>query len=665
VPQTTSVFARYAVASAVLLTCVLFLPAAADPLNIVKLAALTLSALAILLWASARGMLTRRVVLSVAPPVVTAAALLVALVIATVSAPVTTTAILGAYGRNSGLIAFGAAVILYLTVVLAFEHRGLIVVMSALIAAGLFTAVYGQLQVFGIDPIAWKNPFNPIVATLGNSNFASAYMGVITPLATAGALWTGWPKLPRVVCGITAVLTLLVALQSSAVQGPIAAAAGLTVVALGVILNHRGSARIVALPIFFILAAGGAIMLAVGALLQAGPAAPVFSGIAYQARLWYWEAAIRMFNEHPVLGVGLSHYGEFWRTLRPAASVPGLGDESYSDSAHSVFLQMFAQGGLVLGVAYLAFVLTVGWALVRGLRNLTGEDRILLAGLGGAWFAFQMQSIVSIDQVPLIVLHFTLAGAVVVASGGVSKRIWFLPGAVEHSVPMRQRKQGSRKSRVMTLPERDPSTGDVVMIGLAGLIALVLAALALAPLRANIAIRTGDLQLIRGLGNDALASYEQAADLVPGMAFHWIKQGDLLRRVDQPGRALLAYQEAARRDPYAVAAFTAGGRAAEATSDLQVSRQLHQRAVELDPWDADILLAAANFELRHSGAAAARRLLEKAVIRLPGEAALWAALGDARAVLGDEDDALRAYETSLHLDPENMSALDGFIKLKT
>jgi putative inorganic carbon (HCO3(-)) transporter len=664
VPQTTSLFARYAVASALLLTCVLFLPAAADPLNVVKLAALTLSALAILLWATARGMLTRRVVWSVAPPVSAAAAFLGALVIATLSAPVTTTAVLGAYGRNSGLIAFGAAVILYLTVVLAFDRRGLIVVMSALVAAGLFTAIYGQLQVFGIDPIAWRNPFNPIVATLGNSNFASAYMGVTTPVATAGALWRGWSKLPRVVCAITAVLTLVVALQSSAVQGPIAAAAGLSVVALGLILNLHGRALTVALPVFFVLAASGVVMLALGALLRAGPAAAVFAGIAYQARLWYWEAAIRMFNEHPVLGVGLSHYGEFWRTLRPPASVPGLGDESYSDSAHSVFLQMFAQGGLVLGVAYLAFVLAVGWALVRGLRSLTGEDRILLAGLGGAWFAFQVQSIVSIDQVPLIVLHFALAGAVVVASGGVRKRIWLLPGAVEHSVPTSQRKQGSRKNRVMTLPEREPSTGDVVMIGLACLIALVLAVMALAPLRANIAIRTGDLQLIRGLGNDALESYERAADLVPGMAFHWIKQGDLLRRVDQPERALLAYQEAAGRDPYAVAAFTAGGRAAETTGDFQVSRQLHQWAVQLDPWDADILLAAATFELRHSGAAAARRLLEQAVVRLPREAGLWAALGDARAVLGDENDARHAYETSLDLDPQNMSALDGLSELK-
>jgi putative inorganic carbon (HCO3(-)) transporter len=650
------------VAAAVLLTCVLFVPAAADPLNVVKLTALLLCALGLLFWALTGLMLTRTVTFSTSPTVISAAALLVALALATVTAPVTTTAVLGAYGRNSGLLAFSAALVLYFTVVLSGRTFDLRFVVGSVTAAGFFISVYGQLQVLGIDPIAWANPFNPIVATLGNSNFASAYMGVVVPVATGGAIWSGWSRKARVLCGITAAICLGVSLQSAAVQGPIAATAGLSVVAFAFLLEQPRTLRRIGLTIFALLAAFGATALAAGAAAQAGPAGSFFQGIAYQARLWYWEAAVRMLRDHPVLGVGLSHYGEFWRSTRPRASVAGLGDERYSDSAHNVFLQMFAQGGLVLGASYLAFVITVGVVLVQGLRRLDGPSRILLGSVGGGWAAFQMQSIVSIDQVPLITLHFVLAGALVVAAGAARPVVYRLKGAAAPPPSTSRSRKAGRRSQP-TPQRREPTPLDLITISVVAVLALVAAAATFTPLRANIAVRTGDLQLARGLGNDALRSYERAAELVPGMAYHWMKQGDLLRRVEQPERALLAYTEATRRDPYAVSGFIGGAQTAETTGDLELSARLYERAVALDPWDERALLAAATFHLRHSGAQEARVLLEDAVVRLPEAADLWAALGDARAVLGNRRQAALAYGQALELEPGQKVASDGLSKL--
>ncbi len=58
--------------------------------------------------------------------------------------------------------------------------------------AGLFTATYGLLQKAGIDSIPWNNPFNPIIAALGNPNFASGYLGIAAAAGAGGALWAGW-----------------------------------------------------------------------------------------------------------------------------------------------------------------------------------------------------------------------------------------------------------------------------------------------------------------------------------------------------------------------------------------------------------------------------------------------------------------------------------------
>ena len=48
-----------------------------------------------------------------------------------------------------------------------------------------------------------------------------------------------------------------------------------------------------------------------------------------------------------------------------------------------------------------------------GLRRTRGEQSLLLAALGGAWIAYHVQSGVSINVPPLLVLHWVVAGMVV------------------------------------------------------------------------------------------------------------------------------------------------------------------------------------------------------------------------------------------------------------
>jgi O-antigen ligase len=90
-----------------------------------------------------------------------------------------------------------------------------------------------------------------------------------------------------------------------------------------------------------------------------------------------------MWREDPVLGVRLDTFGPFWHTQRSAESVQALGAERFPDAADSVPLQLLATGGLVLALAYLAFVVLAAAGLVGGLRRLRGEERLLL----GRWAA--------------------------------------------------------------------------------------------------------------------------------------------------------------------------------------------------------------------------------------------------------------------------------------
>src|SRR3954451_505530 len=159
---------RIAITAAVVLTGTLFLPSLADPVNVVKLTALLLCALAAVAAAAFR-VCGERVLLVPLPPGVWApAALLLALVATAISAPTTTTAVVGTYGRNSGWLAYAAGLALFFLGARAWDARSVPILLIGATLAGLATASYGLVQYADLDTIKWNNPFNPIIGSLGN-----------------------------------------------------------------------------------------------------------------------------------------------------------------------------------------------------------------------------------------------------------------------------------------------------------------------------------------------------------------------------------------------------------------------------------------------------------------------------------------------------------------
>lgn len=670
-PHTSLAADRWVVATTVVLTAMLFTRAALDPVNVPKLTVLTLAALVLVGVALYRAVRHRVLGIPVGLAPATAALLAVSLIASTAVAPTTLPAVLGAYGRNSGLLAYACSLLLYFTVVRSCLRGGLPVIAAGLGFSGLLVASYGMLQWLGIDAIPWNNPFNPVISALGNPNFAAAYMGITAPIAAGAALWPGWPRAYRAAAAATAVLSVVTALVSDAAQGPLAASAGIGVVAAARLLDFPDRARRAGLGVLTLTTVGAIGLVGVGALFRSGPLAGLFTGISYDARLYYWEAALRMMRENPVLGVGLDHYGSYWRTARSGQAVAQLGGASYTDAAHSVPLQMLAQGGLVLGATYAAFVLTTGFLLGRGLLRLRGRERLLLAMLGGSWVAYQVQSLVSIDQVPLIVLHFVTAGGVVAASGGARLHVVRLPGAVP---PPPSPDARARRRAVAVEPRaRSLTPADLALLTGTSVVLMTLAWQALAPLRANVAVQDG-VQLMRGGdGTRAYQSYERAAELVPGIPYPWVRQAELFAGATPPqsAQARDAYLQAAETDPRDPNVRRAAAMHAEATNELDLARRLLREAVALDPNNPETVVAAATFELRHGGAEQARVLLEdtigrlEAVTRVPAYASLWATLGDARAVLRDLGGARTAYQVALFLEPgqdvadRGLDQLDG------
>jgi putative inorganic carbon (HCO3(-)) transporter len=645
-------FARWTIASAVALTCVLFLPSLSDPVNVIKLTVLVLCAIALLIVPLYNTLRDRVLVTAWGAPALSAGLLAGAFVASAIAAPTAEPAVVGTYGRNSGLLAYLGALVLFVIGLRVWTAANAQLLALALIAGGLFTAAYGLLQYAGIDPINWSNPFNPIIGGLGNPDFASGYLGICAPAAGWGALSARWPRPVRIGSAAVLVLCLVAAGLSSAIQGPIAAAAGLTVLGAAWLLGRGGTTGRRGLIGLAIVAGGGLVLLLAG-LAKVGPAKPFFTSYSFHARTWYWQGALTMFRHHPIVGVGLDHYGDYWRQVRPDASTVRQGGDAFSDAAHSVPLQMLAQGGLVLITAYVLFFAVVAWTLLRGFRTLRGEDLLLLGALGGAWAAYTVQSLVSIDQVPLLVVQFATAGGIVGVVGSKT-RSWRLSGAL--AVPQ----QTKRRGRAHVERRRDLSGADLGVLAVAGCVLLWLGWLSLGPLRANGAVRTGDMARSRGDGNAALAAYQRANRVLPGASTYWEKTGGLYEDVKQPDLALSTYRTGLHHDPMDIIllrkAASLGAAKPDATHDVL---DWLTRAVALDPTNPTTVIQAADFFTSHGRAQSSLTILAKPLSLFPKNADMWVEAGKAYAAASDVPHARSAFNKALSLDPANQAAKAG------
>jgi hypothetical protein len=92
--------------------------------------------------------------------------------------------IYGVEGRNLGsLTYFMLAFILLGTVLSDIKSIGPKLV-SILNFSGIVSALYGLIQLLGLDPFDWINPYSPVFGFFGNPNFFASFIGI----ASSGAI---------------------------------------------------------------------------------------------------------------------------------------------------------------------------------------------------------------------------------------------------------------------------------------------------------------------------------------------------------------------------------------------------------------------------------------------------------------------------------------------
>ena len=332
----------------------------------------------------------------------------------------------GDYARRTGFLSYFSLTVFFLAGAYLFRLNRIEIFERVTIVVGFLLGIYGFLQHYNIDFIKWNNPYNSVLSSLGNPDFAAAAMSIFMVLNFGFILTYKKAKWARVVAGVNVLVLLITIIFAQVRQGLLAAALGIGII---VIVWIHQKQKVAAYGLTALSAVGG--VAAVMGMLNMGPLVKYFYKVSVTYRGDYWRAGWHMFTSHPFFGVGLDRYGAYFRVYRDATQVARRGPEVISNATHDVPLQLASTGGIFVLLGFLALTGFIAWRGIVALRKSSGLEQIVVATIFGAWLAYEAQSIISIDNLGIAIWGWILGGAVV----GIS--------VIEIPVEMKNAKPGS------------------------------------------------------------------------------------------------------------------------------------------------------------------------------------------------------------------------------
>jgi O-antigen ligase len=322
---------------------------------------------------------------------------------------------LGGYQRN-----FGVATWLALTIVFLIAAQGEIRMRGYLdwVLPGVLIAgvAYGFVQFLDKDPLPWTNPFKSVSLTLGNPNFAGAFFGILSVIAFSRII-VGKSAGQKIFGILLFGATIFVSFKTNSLQSPLLIVVGILVFTL--FTNLRSTTSFGKLAKFssicvLVIAATGIVTLFTGSSswLASVREKLFFQGSVAQ-RLDYWRTGFEIWKDHPILGVGTDQFQRYAALYRTPMQLKRDGDFVIPDKSHNVLIDHFANGGLIVGLTWIAFVISIFYMLFKSLKKYEQiQKRRDLAVLGTMWSLYVIQALISPDQIHLALIGYASAGLI-------------------------------------------------------------------------------------------------------------------------------------------------------------------------------------------------------------------------------------------------------------
>ena len=315
----------------------------------------------------------------------------------------------GEYGRNTGFLAYMLLILVFLSALALRAEGSFRLLIWGLIFAGVVNVIYCLWVVIFGDFIPWNNPYGNILGTFGNPNFIGAFLGFFASAMVAFVIKNKLNIYLTITAGIVFLIAVYEIIDSSAIQGRVVVLAGLAIVGFYLIRSTFSS---VVPQLGYIAIVGVAGIFALLGALQKGPLSAYIYKTSVSLRGEYWQAGWNMALEKPFTGVGFDAYGDWYRKVRDAQALVLPGPDTVTNAAHNVPFDVLASGGWPLFIPYVFIVLLAFIAIVKVTLREQKYNPVFVA-MTVAWVGYQLQSIISINQIGLAIWGWLFSGALI------------------------------------------------------------------------------------------------------------------------------------------------------------------------------------------------------------------------------------------------------------
>lgn len=321
--------------------------------------------------------------------------------------------LLGTYQRNFGFLILLGTYILFFIAATQIEFTQAksekILLITLLIAI-----VYGFIQIVGLDFISTES--GEAGLTLGNRNFASAFLGLLSIVPLMLGLQN--IGLKRYQFLFVFILNFILVLSLSSSQGFIFILISSLIALTYYIQENRFSLKMKIILVVASILTSLTVFIFYLQFIRARAQDNVFSYIdsilQITSRLDHWSLAIRIGLDHKWFGVGIDDMFKYSGQYINESMAVRYQGVILPDRAHNLILDHFVNGGLLtmtFWVIFCATILIISFKLIF-LKDYKPKDYRVVIYVS-LWVNYFIQSMISTDHLLLFLIGMLSAGTLV------------------------------------------------------------------------------------------------------------------------------------------------------------------------------------------------------------------------------------------------------------
>jgi len=311
--------------------------------------------------------------------------------------------IFGRTGRGLGFITWGSILILCLLSAISINQARSKRLLSGLGLSGAFALIYSIFQSYGLDFFPWDSKTNGVIGTLGNPNFVSSFSSMISLPILVYMTSKVKAKKTKILVNFIALIFLIFAIyRAESTQGYLTVILAFAMFFI-IYIWYKNKLIFFGSLCFFILSA----IFTIAGALNSGPLSRYLYKPSIQSRGEFWGSALEIANSHPLFGVGLDSFGDYYLKYRKAAVI-----NEYTDSAHNYFLDYATNAGYIFMLLNISLILITFLSFIKLQKKLSRFDGFT-ASLFCSYIVFLAQSLISPISIPLILWGFVISGSII------------------------------------------------------------------------------------------------------------------------------------------------------------------------------------------------------------------------------------------------------------